>query len=835
MGFDATTKFSKENRRLMESFLEGFTLGGNLACGVFYAGNKSEKARKYNGTVGFYLEKASKVIYDALDRKKSLKDLGDELEKISKEFIQTLKEGSNEWKVPILEHVEEREGKEKKRIKVSKEKKFGIFSLKTTYEEVGEKEVFSVCYVEQDFREEIEEILKELREVLKAEGIHPDEIKYAYAQARKGLNFISLKATKTLLESLLEKDLKYPQVKNFFYALTNKIDLCLQGEEKLRKCVLGWFLKTKVDPYFGFSDEETSDDESGEIKSFTYKPIIRSLGYFPSPLSEEGVLERIRECSNYETIEEVRKELSSLEEDLGSDPNYWLSKLYGKDSKEFLRQVRETLSEILKGNVKNVKKVSFVKETETPINSATREYYLKGGKSKNVEKIVPLIISDLKYEEVIDGIHLFLGVLRRSRYISDDLKAKIDKYRFVLFEKLFPEWKELKKLEELSWKDQGEKVLAFLLQLGALAKALVRYLEDKGILFVPIFVLDVGGEEESGELRIWDVARAFYNHAFPISAQTIKKDTLEKLVELSKQKKWLELESIVKNAFLSAIFPQKVLKLVFDKSLNTSIKKIYLIVENETKRINETKKIAGIPYRIYHVYSIEIVKGNEFLIELVEFYYDFVDGESGDVDVFKSFLKDKLEEKNVAVICISRDEGSWIFEFEKESLRYYPVFYEEVKVLVDPKKGKEKDAYFIYEKKLQPFLRHVGYQREKSEEGFSLVAIKPPIVFPEELKNEPYVHSVLSLFFVKNLKGESPVNQEVITYALLCWLAFLTESYVYGFAKPKFMQKKLLSVEFSRKVNGQYGKPKLDSGLLITELAFLVRRSLRGKLVDDSK
>lgn len=832
MGVNVTTQFyDDEYRKILESFLEGFTLGkDNLACGVFYAGNFSWKARKYNGTVGFYLETASKTFYDALDRKKSWDKVKEELIKTSKEFIKTLQEDSDDWKTPILEHAEESKGEGEKKVKVSKEKKFAIFSLKPTYKKVGE-EVFSMCYVDRDFREEIEEIVKKLKEI--TEDASQDEKSNAHSQAKKKFSLLSLKATKIVLKEKLEKE-RDQEVLDFYDLLTNAIDLLLQGEENL-KCLLGRLLKLKVDSYFGFSEEETNDD--AEIKNYTYKPIISSLGYFPSPLSEEEVLKRIGEClfkdwnELYEedpekAIQKVREELSLLKEDLGSDPNYWISKLNGKDKEEFSRKLRESLSAIPKGELDSVKKVSFVKETQTPINSATREYYLKGGQ-KNVEKIVLLFISDLEYEEVKDGINSFFGVLRKSRYLGNDFKAKVDNYRFVPIEKVFPDWEKLKESEKSQWRVQGEKVLAFLLQLGALAKALVRYLEDKGVLVIPIFVLDVGEEGET--LPIWDVARAFYNHAFPIPAQTIKKDTLEKLANLSKQKKWMEVESIVKNAFLSAISPKKVLKLVFDKSLNTSIKKIYVIVENETRRI---KREDGRPNRIYNVYSIELAKGNEFQIEHTDDYYVFADGKSGDADEFQRFLDDELEKEGVAVICISTDENSWIFE--KEALRYYPVLYEDVKVLIDPKKGKEKDAYFIFEKNFQPFLRHVGYKRfsEKSSEGFSLIGIKSPIVFPKELENEPYAHSILSLFFVKNLKGESPVNQEVITYALLSWLAFLTESYLYGFAKPKFMQKKLLKFSFSRKVKEQAYTPKLDSGMLITELAFLVRRSLRGKLVN---
>jgi len=171
------------------------------------------------------------------------------------------------------------------------------------------------------------------------------------------------------------------------------------------------------------------------------------------------------------------------------------------------------------------------------------------------------------------------------------------------------------------------------------------------------------------------------------------------------------------------------------------------------------------------------------------------------------------------------------------------VLYRERKVQIDPKKRQVlgEDAYFIFEKDFIPFLRYVCHKKiGEISESFLLVGVKPPFNVPPRLEKEPYVNSVLSLFFIKNFGGESPEDETVIIYTLLSWLSFLSESYLYGFVKPKFMQKKLLDVSLLRKI--KTGKDdwitrnlKLDSGALITELAFLVRRSLTGKLVDNAK
>lgn len=832
MSIDTSAWFSEENERIMESFLRGSPLENSLIAGVFYAGSESDEAKKYNGAISYFFEKLASLYYNALpwlgiwdkeERKKMISELKNKINEVSKEFIKFLKGDLEEWKEAQLKEKVKTKVKKEENSLISQEKAFKIYYVRKGNSGKGD---FSMYYIDEDFQKEVLEIIEEIHN-------YEDEVQ-AYNETRKKLNSISLKATRTLLEGLLNVA-PDPEVKSFFEFLINLVSL---EKDDMRDALLPRFLKLRVDPYFAFPEVENSEEGFDSVGYITYKPLIVWLGYFPSPLSENEVLERIGrkiftdwlkryEKNSEEALNLVREELSLLQELLGSDPNHWISKLYGEESEEFLRKVRETLHLILEGKVRTVGSVAFVRNGE-PRDEAGREYYLKGDKKR-----VLLFISDLKYEEISGGINRFSQVLKNgSSYLHT--KGKIDKYhRFIYFNSLFPDWDFLKEKEkEINKKHEwGEKFLAFLLQLGAWTKALIKYGEDKGIEFIPIFLLNVGGEEDrnGGELLIWDVVRAFYNHAFPIPAQTLKRDTIKKLTEKDNF-------HIIKNAFLSAIFSKKVLKLKFKTELKTSIKKIYIVVENLSIRIGEN------PHRIYHIYSVKL-SGKELQIEFEDVFYVFADGRSGDVFDFQRFLDDKLKEE-YAIICISSDEKSWIFDYasSKEGYRFYPILYRERKIQVDMKKNNElgKDAYFIFEKNFQPFLKHIGYKKisEKNSEGFLLIGVKPPFNIPPKLKNEPYVNSVLSLFFIKNFKGETPEDEKVMIYALLSWLSFLSESYAYGFVKPKFMQKKLLDLNISRKIgkdNPTLRNLKLDSGALITELGFLVRRSLMGKFVDNTK
>ena len=846
MSIDTSARFLEDGKRIMESFLRGYPLNeSNFVCGVFYAGIETEEAGKYNGGVSYFFERLAKLYYDALswlgvwnnEEKVSPKisRLKKEIAEVSEEFIQFLRGDLEKWEEPILEEPKgkrkEEEGGEP--LYISKEKPFKIYYIRKKNSGKG-GEVFSIYYVNEDFQKEVLEIIEKMHK------INDENETQAYSEIRKKLNSISLRATITLLEGLL-KVTDDQEVKKFFEFLKNLVEFSLQNDDA-RKVLLPRFLKLKVDPYFASPEGENGEEGLDSTGYLIYKPLIGRLGYFPSPLSEKEVLKRIGigmhdgfekeyEKNSEEAINSLRKRLSTLQKLLGSDPNYWISKLYGEESEEFLRKVRETLYLILQGKVQTVGRVPFEKEDNKPKNEASREYYIKGNK-----KLVLFFISERfpehEKEEVTNGRKKFYETLKRgSKYL--ETKEKIIGNRFIYFDYIFPDWDFLKEKERERTLKWSEKFLAFLLQLGAWTKALMKYGEDNGIEFLPVFLLNVGGEEDEsrGELQIWDVVRAFYNHAYPIPAQTLKKDTVKKLTEKDGFQ-------IIKNAFLSAIFSKKVLKLEFKEELKTSIKKIYLIVENSTVRIGEN------PHRIYHVYSVELSE-RELQIKLEDFYYYFADGKSGDAIEFQRFLDEKLRDECV-VICISSDEKSWIFDYasSKEGHRFYPVLYRERKIQIDMKKKDVlgKDAYFVFEKNFQPFLRHVGYRKisEKSLEGFLLVGVKPPFNVPPKLKNEPYVNTVLSLFFIKNFKGESPEDETVMIYALLSWLAFLSESYQYGFVKPKFMQKKLLDVDFSRKI--KRGKDdwtikalKLDSGMLITELAFLVRRSLMGEFVDNTK
>jgi len=845
MSIDISTWFSDDDKDVMESFLKSNPNEKNLVAGLFYAGDGSEEARQYNRAISYFFERFARIYYNVLDWMdlknknkaaeigKKIEDLKKKINELSDEFVKFL-EGELDSEYALLEDKIKDKGKEDFLLISQEQSPIEIYYVA---KKDGSKGEFSIYYVDKNFQEDVEKIIEELSSY----EYEDEDEELINNEFRKKFVSVSLRATKILLEGLFNVA-SDQEVKEFIKFLINLVELSLKKDE-VRKYVLPRFLKLRVDPYFAFPEEENSGEVLNRVGYITHKPLIAWLGYFPSPLSEKEVLERIGEKllpnwtdiyskNKEEALNKVRRKLKSLEESLGSDPNYWLSKLYGEDSETFLRKMRETLHLILKGKVNTVKSAAFGK-TGNPENVAKREYYIKGSK-KRVLLFISERFPENEKEEIENGIKKFYETLKEgNKYLQT--KGKIVEDRFIYFDFIFPDWVYLKEKEKErnKYPDWDKKFLAFLLQLGAFTKALIKYGEDKGVEFIPVFLLNVGGDgedEKIGELQIWDVVRTFYNHAYPIPAQTIKKDTLKKL----NQKGALY---IIKNAFLSAIFSKKVLKLKFEKDLNTKIKKIYVVIENSTIKIGKE------PHRVYHVYFVELTN-NELKIEFKDVFYIFADGVSGDAREFQSFLSTALDH-NYAVICISSDENSPLFKISPlgKVFSFYPTLYKERKIQVDMKKKEVlgKHAYFIFEKDFKPFLRYVGHKEiGENSEDFMLVGVKPPFAIPPKLKEEPYVNSVLSLFFIKNFKGESPINQEVIIYALLSWLSFLSESYQYGFVKPKFMQKKLLYVSISRKKKiGENVKIprvlKLNSGALITELAFLVRRSLMGKFVDNIK
>lgn len=822
---DTSGFFYQNTVKFLESFFKATPMkendfSGNPVCGVFYAG-KGQDAKKYNETISFFLEYLASLYLEALRKglgkkwddatKAQLKEIRQNILSISERFINFLK-GEEDTSERAILTAEMEENKENFSMHFLSTELNNIRIYYTRRKKNGE---FSFYYVNEDFQIEVDEILSKYRS-----GEINDKEK------RDAFYLISLRATITLLKGLCEISTD-KEVKEFFYFLIRVVELAIQGDS-LAKALLNRFLKLKVDAYFALPEEE----DNGEGVYVSHKPLITWLGYFESPLSEKDVLIRIGEqlfkdwrkrySEDEETaIMDVKEELSLSEDIFGSSPLKWIEKMYGKESKEFLKKVRKTISQMLKGKVKAVKSVPYGK-INSPFNSAKRNFYVHGK-----EKVL-FFLSDGNFEELKDGGTLLYETIKKgNKYMNTGKLVKERRFAFMNY--VFPYWDYLKENYDRTSGKWSEKFLAFLLQLGAFTKAIKKYEKETEREFILFFLLDV---EEEEILPFWNAVRAFYNYALSFPAQTITRASLRKL------RNSRERLGIVKNAFLSAILPIKELELVFEKPLESSIKKIYILVEHQTT------KIAGIfPHYVYHLYSVSIHSQNKLRIRREnEVFYVFADRESGDFAEIHDFIR-KVEqsEPDTVILCMSSDRNSPLFSI-KGSLITYPILYRERKIQIDmAKRDKKKkksevagEAYFIFEKDFKPFLRYLGYEENKPE-GYSLIGVRAPFTIPPHLEKEPYVNTVLSLFFIGNLQGENPKTQELFIISLLSWLSFLSESYLYGFVKAKFMPRRLPNLRIARKVRidkNNFRREILDinTGMALVELAFLVKRSLRGEV-----
>lgn len=775
------------------SFSNAYTIPPDTPVGgIFFAWDDNEYTQTlvkiFDSWVNHYVSVLETLISDKKKRKddnwrKEVLNNANKLRKLSLSFFNDRKfTDIKETKVKLLSRTEP----EKNQLIGRDKTRFIAYFGKPSTE--GE---LSFYYIDVNFAKEI----RELNEALINNKI--DETEY-----REKLWELKLKAIEEVLKEAVK--VAEEEIAKFFELLLKLIEE--SKEDVIAKKILERMLKIEVEFGIGASQEE---EEVGDIEVF--KPVLTKLGYFPSPLTFEEALirlgrslrEEIGEIGNEEElIEEVKellKELNALE---------FFQRLYSDG--EFLKKVRRALSEILKGKSEKVKGIHFTRGKEL-LFKGTKNIYSRG-------KYIPLILyenEELRKDIAKYGRDKFITPKSNEYLFLEELidgKSTFgDKLSFF-----FPSWSHLVKYERerrLKGKNpslyEGDaEILVFLLSFSAFFTALRIIGKNRGIRVIPFFFLNVENrsfEDENGYYYFWQLARAYLDYIYPHPSQTITKETLDSLKEIS----------VFKNAFISALKGDR--KVVLKANEEVKIRNntlLYLLVENKSVKLYDRA-----PNYLYSLFKV-VITDKEISIEKEEKnFFLFVGGRSGELKELEDFLS-----RNRSVILLqSFDSPLAELTYEKN----WKVIFKEFKtpILMEKTKGTDKSAFLIQEDMFREGIRPIAFLKYKEiVENYELLVIRAPFTVPQNLSGEPYVSLSLSLFFIERKKD----NKLPIIYSLLAWLSWGSESFAYSYAKPKFLPLKLPKL----KLHAKETLHTIPLGAALIELGYIASE-LHGKPIDS--
>ncbi len=768
--------------------------------GVFYAGPESRESDpevyKYNELITSLLGRWEMIFVKMLKEGLGNKATGEN------------KELRRKWKKEIMELLEESvkllKGKDIDPGKVvftplpSRRKKKGtsigkdVNTFKVYYGRLTEgKGDINLYYLDIDVAGRLENLLDGLR----SEEISPFDYTEELGRLRREVNI-------RLVEKLLECEDLESEVREFFESLKELGERAVEGDDILAQLFFDRLFKIEIDFRVGLAGEEEEGEESPWL---THKPLITKLGYGDTYLTYEEVLFKIgKEAVRREELSDKSKEdlIREVEEEAEAFGILeWLKKVYRdkKGESPFLKKLRRELTRILRGEVPGVKKVSFVRDGKA-VYSVKKEIY-----ADTYGQFV------LYESSLVDKARKFVKALRRkegmkSKYLNPEMMEK-EVLGYVEIEFLFPFWKDLKNHDSYTFTgDLAYKALVFLLQVAGFFKAIRSLGIEKNTTYMVFALLDVKDEED--RYPIWDLVRAFVDHALAYPFQTFGRKAIDKIVGGEKDAIFFK-----KNALISALRADRRVVLRFN-SLKIRKPVVYsMLVEDRCVELIGVGR-----HYLYSLYRFAF-KDDSFTIERDDRkFFVFADGFSGDVKELEKFL---METSNL--IVISQDTKSPLLNYRNES--FFPVLYRSIKTpLLLKGTTEDKNAYVIFEKEFKKGLRYMGWLSGGQEDTFrdyTLFAIRAPLVVPPTMKDEPYMSTELSLFFVGNLKGDNPEVEEGVLLSLLGWLVWGSESFSFLYAKPKFMPLKLPKAVV-RRMNRDYTVPL---GTSVLELAYIMKKA----------
>ncbi|EDP74682.1 hypothetical protein [Hydrogenivirga sp. 128-5-R1-1] len=652
----------------------------------------------------------------------------------------------------------------------------------------------NLYYLDVDVANRLEDLLDGLR----SGEISPSDYTEELGRLRREVGI-------KLIEKILEcKDLE-GEVRRFFESLKELGEGAVRGDDILAQLFFERLFKIEVDFHVGLAQEGEGEDGPW----LTHKPLITKLGYGDTRLTYEEVLLRIgkeavrREEFSDKPEEDLIREAEEEAESLGISE--WLRKVYGdrKGNTPFLKKVRRELTRILGGGVPGVKKVSFVRDGKAVYDVEKKIY---------ADTYRQFLLYEINLEDnakkLLEALQGAEETGKKRKYINP--KMMEGKARAVEMEFLFPFWEELKKHNSYTFTGNlAYKALAFLLQVAGFFKAIRSRGVEKKATYMVFALLDVAGDED--RYPIWDAVRAFIDHALAHPFQTLGRKSIEEIAERRQGAIYFQ-----KNALISALRTDRRVVLRFN-NLKTRKPVVYsMLVEDRSVELAG----AGRHY-LYSLYRFAF-KDDSLTIERDDRkFFAFADGFSGDVKELEKFLMGTPN-----LIAITQDTRSPLLSYGKLNHEsFFPVLYRSIKTPLLLKGAKrDKNAYVIFEKEFKKGLRYMGWlggNQNAVFEDYNLFVIRAPLVVPSAMRDEPYMSTELSLFFVGNLKGDNPEVEEGILLSLLGWLVWGSESFSFLYAKPKFMPLKLPKAVV-RRMNRDYTVPL---GASVLELAYIMKRA----------